>query len=274
MRARSVAGYDNDRMFRELHHQTELLILPNAWDTASARVLEAAGFPAIATTSAGIAAVLGYPDGESAPLARMIDAARTIIDAVRVPVSIDLEAGYGDVTSATNAAVSIGAVGINLEDIRGGSLVAIDEQVEAIRAARRCSAELFINARTDEFWRPGSRDLDLAIERLRAYVDAGADGVFVPGLEDEAQIRRLTTAVRAPLNILASERLPDPQTLRAWGVARVSLGSAIFRASLAVVDDIAQQLRRGDVRGAAARATYSYASVQQLMARPATSPRS
>jgi 2-methylisocitrate lyase-like PEP mutase family enzyme len=238
---------------RALHHGAELLVLPNAWDCASARIFEEAGFPAIATTSAGVAFSLGYPDGQRIRPEEMLQAVRRIAGAVSVPVTADLEAGYDDPAVAAAAVVEAGAVGLNLEDLdaRGpGELVALDQQVQRIRAVReagdKLGVPLVINARTDVYLAqigdPAGR-FDAAMERLRAYIAAGADCVFVPGVSDEATIASLASELRFPLNILLGPGLPPFARLKELGVARVSTGSGVARAAMGLTRAIAGELR-------------------------------
>jgi 2-methylisocitrate lyase-like PEP mutase family enzyme len=216
--------------FRELH-QSGFFVLPNAWDPASARLLSTVpGVPAIGTTSAGVAAALGRPDGERMPLAVMINAVAAIIAASAVPVTADLEGGYGDIRACVAAAVDVGAAGVNIEDVRypDGAIRDAAEAADRIAAARSVSADLVINARTDVWW-SGSRDFDEGVARLRRFLQAGADCVFAPGLP-EAQIPELVAALPgAAVNILASPTLPAPEVLAGMGVRRVSTGSWLCR---------------------------------------------
>src|SRR6201992_1583387 len=192
-------------VLRKVHHSGQILILANAWDVASARIFEEMGFPAIATTSAGIAASLGYADGQQITREEMLDVVGRIARAVRVPVTADLEAGYGptieDMTATVKAMAEAGAVGMNLEDITGSdesSHVDLATQVEKIQAIRRAGeaigVPLVLNARTDIFLMPigpAETRFERTVERLRAYRKAGADCLFVPGLKDAATIARL-----------------------------------------------------------------------------------
>jgi 2-methylisocitrate lyase-like PEP mutase family enzyme len=238
-------------IFRSLHRSPEILVLLNTWDCASARIFEQAGFPAIATTSAGVAFSLGYSDGERIPQDLMLAAVGRVSRCVGVPVTADLEAGYGDVAKTTAGLVAAGAVGLNLEDMdhESCSLVPIPAQIERIAMIRRVSAGLgvnvVINARTDVFLaqigEPATR-FERACERLQAYIAAGADCVFLPGLADEDIIRRVVETLKFPLNILAGANVPAIPRLRELGVARVSVGSGIMRATLGLTRRIAQEL--------------------------------
>jgi 2-methylisocitrate lyase-like PEP mutase family enzyme len=231
-------------------------VLANAWDVASARIIEEAGFPAIATTSAGIAASLGYPDGQKITREEMLDVVGRIARAVHVPVTADLEAGYGlaieDMTETAKAMVHAGAVGMNLEDVTGSdesSLVDVPLQVEKIRAIRKVGellgVPLVLNARTDIYLMPigpAETRFERTVERLRAYHQAGADCLFVPGLRDEETIAKLVQALRAPLNILATAGCPTIRKLEQMGVARVSTGSGVMRATLGLTRRVAKEL--------------------------------
>jgi len=242
--------------FRQLH-RLGVLVLPNAWDVASARIFEEAGFPAIATTSAGIAFSLGYPDGQCISREEMIARISRIVRAVKVPVTADIEWGYGstpeEVARTTRELVESGAVGMNLEDATGHSdepLLKIEDAVEKIKVVKETAvhlrAQIFLNARTDIYLLPGRRpdaDYDEAEHRLIAYRDAGADCVFAPGLKDEETIGRLVKAVQCPLNILAVPGTPSIVKLQRLGVARVSVGSGFMRATLGLLRKAAEELK-------------------------------
>jgi 2-methylisocitrate lyase-like PEP mutase family enzyme len=236
--------------FRALH-QGKILILPNAWDVASARVIEQAGFSAIATTSAGIAFTLGYPDGQRISREEMLAVVARIAKAVKVPVTADVEAGYGtrpeDAARTARDVVAAGAVGMNLEDATGDPrhpLTDLALQVERVKAVRELP--IVLNARTDvyllEVGTPEKR-YDEALRRLAAFRDAGADCVFVPGLRDAATIGRLVKELQCPVNILAGPGSPPVPELQNLGVARVSVGSAAMRATLGLLRRIAEELK-------------------------------
>ena len=207
---------------RKLHGGPRILVLANAWDVASARIIEDAGAAAIATTSAGIAASLGYPDGEKISRDEMLDVVGRISRAVHVPVTADLEAGYGlsvqDMAETAKAMVQAGAVGMNLEDVTGddqSSHVEVSLQVAKIQAIRTAGESLgvpvVLNARTDIYLMPigpAETRFERTVQRLRAYRDAGADCLFVPGLRDGETIAKLVRALRAPLNILMTAGAP------------------------------------------------------------------
>ncbi len=216
---------------RKLHSGPRLLVLPNAWDAASARVLEELGYPAIATTSAGVAFALGYPDGQRVSRDEMLEVVARIARAVRVPVTADMEAGYGttpaDMAETAKAIVAAGAVGLNLEDVTGdteSSQVDTALQAEKIRTIREVSASLgvslVINARTDIYLMPIGPEamrFERTVERLRAYRAAGADCLFAPGVSDRELIEKLVKAVAAPLNILITPGCPSISELQKLG---------------------------------------------------------
>lgn len=224
--------------FHALHVRGRPFVLLNAWDAGSAAAVAAGGAPAIATGSWSVAAAHGYGDGEKLPLDLVIANAQRIANAVNVPVSIDLESGYGADPAAVAATIArvieAGAIGCNLEDSEpaDGSLRDVAAQVARIRAARAAAdaalPRFFINLRTDVFFRKGVPHdvaaVDLALERARAYADAGADGLFAPGLADAALIERLANASPLPLNIMVMSNTPPVDVLARCGVARVSHG--------------------------------------------------
>lgn len=231
--------------FLGLHHG-DGFILPNAWDAGTARLLEQAGFPAIATTSAGIAFALGQPDA-TVDGDTMLEHVGRIVAAVSVPVTADLESGYGDVARTVARAAELGAVGANIEDQVGGALLSIDDGVAQIAAARAAvpAGTFVLNARTDTYFHPGDGDpFAETIERAKRYLDAGADCVFVPGVDDADAIRRLAAEIPAPLNIVAglAPTLRSAPELFALGVKRVSLGGGITRAALSLVERAGREL--------------------------------
>jgi 2-methylisocitrate lyase-like PEP mutase family enzyme len=229
----------------DLHHGAGF-VLPNAWDPGSAVILERLGFPAIATTSAGIAWACGVPDGGAMSRDAMLEQVARIVAVVKVPVTADLESGYDDVAATVAGAVALGVVGANLEDAAAGGLFGIDEAVERVAAARSAApaGRFVLNARTDTYLAGGGGDpFDETVERARRFVDAGADCVFVPGVADEDTIRRLVAAVPAPLNVVAGlASTTDAPTLFSLGVKRVSLGGSLARASLSVLERAGREL--------------------------------
>lgn len=255
-------------------HVGDGFIIPNAWDGGSARILAQAGFPAIATTSAGIAWSLGVPDGGTLDRGTMLMQAAHIIAAVDVPVTVDLEAGYGatadDVGDTVERALAVGAVGANIEDITDGTLFDPDTAVARIAAARAAAprGSFVLNARTDTYF---SGDVDdpfaETVDRARRYLDAGADCIFVPGVVDAESIRRLATAIPGPLNIVAGlSNTIDALTLFSLGVTRVSLGGSLARASLTFLDRASAELQQTGTLGFLDGA-IGYADLQRRFAR-------
>lgn len=227
--------------FRSLH-TTPALRLPNCWDAASAAVIDAAGAPAVATTSAGVAWSLGHPDGDALDRDAAVDAIARIVRSVNVPVTADIESGYGATpkqVAVTLAAVAeAGAVGVNIEDTIAeapGSLRDIGDQAERLAAAREgAGPDLFINARIDMYLAGIGAEadrFDATIARADAYARAGADGIFVPGVTDPALIAALVAAIRLPLNVMAGPGALAPSELERLGVARISLGPGIATAA-------------------------------------------
>jgi 2-methylisocitrate lyase-like PEP mutase family enzyme len=263
---------DKAKMFLEIHRNT--FILPNAWDVASARIFEEEKFPAIATTSAGIAFSLGYRDGQRIPPEEMLAAVRRIARALQAPVTADVENGYGDAVTTARQVWEAGAVGINLEDVMGDGepvLVKPEQQAETIRRIRETVPGLFVNARTDIFLL-GIGDMATqkaqAIERLRAYRAAGAQGLFAPGVKDAAVIRELVSALEgAPLNILAGPGSPSLGEAKKLGVKRISVGSGPMRACLGLITRIAQELQNSGTYQAITEGQYLYSEANRLLER-------
>jgi 2-methylisocitrate lyase-like PEP mutase family enzyme len=266
---------------RKLHGGARVLVLPNAWDVASARVLEELGYPAIATTSAGVAFALGYPDGQRVSRDEMLEVVARIARAVRVPVTADMEAGYGitqkDMAETAKAIVAAGAVGLNLEDVTGdteSSQVDTELQAEKIRTIRQVSASLgvslVINGRTDVYLLPIGPEatrFERTVERLRAYRAAGADCVFAPGVRDRDLIEKLVKATGAPLNILVTPGCPSIPELQKIGVARASIGSGVMRSTLGLVRRIGKELRATGTYSALFDGAIPFAEINGLIAR-------
>lgn len=245
------------RLFHELHRNGKPVILANAWDVASARVVEDAGAAAVATTSAGVAWSLGVPDGDRLSRDRALALVARVAAAVSVPVTADIENGFADkpegVAETVRGVLDAGAVGVNLEDAvytdSGAQLRPVAEQAERIAAARQASdaagVELFINARIDTYLRavgdPATR-LDATLERAAVFLAAGASGIFVPGVTDLETVSALVAGIQAPLNILTGPGAPPIPALAGLGVARVSLGSLIAQAAYDLVQRAAREV--------------------------------
>ena len=267
------------RQFLELHHGPKILVLPNAWDVASARIFEEAGYPAIGTTSAGVANSLGYPDGQKIPRGEMLAVVRRIAEAVEVPVTADVEAGFGstpgEVADTAREVIAAGAVGMNLEDgteEKPDFLTDVSRQNEIIRAVLEAAAgagvPFVLNARTDIFLYgigPANTRLERAIDRLNSYHAAGAQSLFAPGVKDAETIEQLALGVGGPLNILATVGTPPVAELQRLGVARVSVGSGPMRATLGFLGRMARQIRDEGIFTLMTEGTLPYADANLLV---------
>ncbi|HEX4701054.1 MAG TPA: isocitrate lyase/phosphoenolpyruvate mutase family protein [Pseudonocardiaceae bacterium] len=246
-----LSQQDKAKAFHELHSGA-VLVLPNAWDAASARLIEQAGAVAVATTSAGMSWSLGVPDGGHLGSADAVAAVARVTAAVSVPVTADIEGGYArdldGLADVVRAVLAVGAVGINLEDSADGGLLSEAEHCARIGVVRRVASEvgvdLFVNVRTDVYLVGGDPDelLSAALRRAEAYLAVGADGIFVPGVVDEATIGALAGGISAPLNVMAGPGSPTVSRLADLGVARVSVGQAIAQAAYAVTRRAAVEL--------------------------------
>ena len=249
--------------FRRLHTDG-VLVLPNAWDAASARLVERAGAAAVATTSGAVAWSLGVPDGNRLPLELLAGAVERIAAAVAVPVTADVEAGEPDVAATVRAVLAAGAVGINIED--GGGAVELHR--DRVAAAREAGGrDLFVNARIDLYLfgigEPEGR-LAETIARAAVYADAGADGIFVPGVIDVDLLRTLVAEIPLPVNVLAGPHVPAVDELAAVGVRRVSVGTGLAQAAYAAADRAARELLATGTYGALEGA-LSYGDLQKLL---------
>jgi 2-methylisocitrate lyase-like PEP mutase family enzyme len=259
-------------LFRRLHFGPEILVLPNAWDAISARIVEVEGFPAAATGSAGVAAVLGYPDGERIPRKEMMFMVARMAAAVNVPLTADVEAGYGDPAGTAREVIAAGAVGMNLEDMVDHELVPLPEQLAKIRAVKAAAetsgVPLVLNARTDIFLAKHGDEatrFDRAVDRLNAFHDAGADCLFAPGVVDAETIERLVGDLKGPLNILAGIGTPSIPELQRLGVRRLSLGSGTHRVVLGTLQRFARRIRDEGTLTQLATDAVPYAEVQKLL---------
>ena len=246
--------------FHRLHAGPAPLVLVNAWDAVSARIVERAGAKAIATTSAGIAWALGYSDGERVPVDELLAATARICRVADVPVTVDIERGFGDSTQAVcdvvRALIDTGAAGVNIEDgtLPGTRELAPPEILcERIEALRRLDARFFINARTDTYFvandDPAARYED-TLRRARLYASAGADGIFVPGMSKLEEIAGLAAAVPLPVNVYAGHtKAPSVAVLAGAGARRISLGCGPLQAALGLLDRIAAEAFDGSDAG-------------------------
>ena len=276
---------------RALHHEEEILVLPNAWDAMSSRVFENCGFAAIATTSAGIAYALGYTDGERLGRDEMAEATSRIVRAVEVPVSADVESCYGSspeaVARTARAVIEAGAVGLNLEDSTDPSppgpdlpaegdedsstLADLGAQSEKIRAVveagREAGVPLVVNARTDVYWRSvGDPEWRFGetVRRANAFLEAGADCVFVPGVADAEMISALVDGIGGPLNVLAGPSSPPTRELAALGVRRVTVGSGPARAAMGLVRRMGRELLEEGTYASIAEDAIPYPEANRL----------
>jgi len=265
--------------FRAMHRAPKLLVLPNAWDVATACIFQTAGFGAIATTSAGVANSLGYQDGQQISRHEMLDVVRRISTSVSVPVTADMEAGYAESDDAifetAREVIDAGAVGLNLEDATGNPsqpLFDSDAQIRRIaavvHAGKSNGVPLVINARTDSFWKgPGDEAARLqeAIRRGNAYIEAGADCIFIPGAIRTDIIEALCRGISGPVNILAVKGVPSVPELERMGVSRVSVGSGIMRAAMGLVRRAAQQLMESGTYQSFTEGAVSYDEMNALV---------
>jgi 2-methylisocitrate lyase-like PEP mutase family enzyme len=301
----------------ELHHASQPLVLINAWDAASAAMVEHCGLPAIATSSAALANALGFPDGQYLPWAQMLEAVARVCRAVKVPVTADIESGFAaDVTALEKSITEIikaGAVGVNLEDVmpanpapknsgpenadaknagrqqanpvrHGNPLFPLPEQIARIQAARRAAqalgVHLVINARTDAYWQSGVEPAEAmrgTLERGKAYLQAGADCIFIPGLRKPDHIKTVIDHLRAvlqgdvhrvsPVNILAGPGVPSIPELAKLGVKRVSYGSGPHRAAMGLLRRMAEEARTSGTYQALTEGAVPYEEINGLFQR-------
>jgi len=247
-------------MFLKFHQDKDILVLLNSWDIGSSKLIEACGYKAIATTSMGIAASLGYPDSQVIKLSEMIHVITGIVNGVQVPVTVDIEAGYGtnlnEIIDSVKQIISTGIVGINIEDSIDLSPELVDEmefceRISAIRAlSDSLGFHLVINARTDSFYTTSGspqEKLKESIKRGNKYQEAGADCIFIQPVWDRETISTLVKEINAPVNILSNPGNgaglpPSVRELQDLGVARLSLGSSVMKATLALIKKIADEL--------------------------------
>ena len=251
---------DKAKLFLKYHHDEEILVLLNSWDIGSSKLIEASGYKAIATTSMGIAASLGYPDCQVIQLSEMIETITGIVNGVQVPVSVDIEAGYGnnlnEIIDSVKKIIATGIVGVNIEDSIDLNSTLVDEmefceRISAIRAlSDSLDFHLVINARTDSFYvSSGSpkEKLSESIKRGNKYREAGADCIFIQPVWEKETISTLVKEINAPINILANPKAgeglpPSVSELQDLGVARLSLGSSLMKATLALIKKVADEL--------------------------------
>jgi 2-methylisocitrate lyase-like PEP mutase family enzyme len=274
----------------ELHHGKDPLVLINAWDAASAAMVEHCGLPAVATSSAALANALGFADGQHLPWEQMLETVARVCRAVKVPVTADIESGFAADAKALETSITqiiqAGAVGVNLEDVmpenadskkadasvrHGSPLFPLAEQLERIQAARRAAQaagiHLVINARTDAYWQAGvdpAEAIRNTLERGKAYLQAGADCIFVPGLRNPEHIRTVIEHWQAPVNILAGPGVPSIPELAKLGVKRVSYGSGPHRAAMGLLRRMADEARTSGTYTALTEGAVPYEEINGL----------
>ena len=259
------------RLFRGLHGEG-LLVLANAWDAGSARLIESLGAKALATTSAGVAWSHGYADGHHLPVSLLVATVEEIARVVRIPITADVEGGYSgdpaEVGDAVARVIAAGAVGINLEDGTGAPDLLSAKIEKAKEAGARAGIDLFVNARTDVYLRElvaADRRVEETLARAERYRAAGADGIFVPGVTDAAEIRKIASAVSLPLNVLARPGLPPASELEALGVRRLSSGSGVASAVYGRMASVASGFLEDGASGPLAEGAMPYAEINALM---------
>lgn len=242
------------KSFLARHHAPPVLLLPNAWDALSARLFVAAGFDAVATTSGGVAWALGYPDGEHCPWTEVVAATARIVRSAQVPVTADIETGYGatpfDVAAHVAEIIQAGVVGINLEDGLHGPMRSIEDAIARLGAAREAAhregVPIILNARCDIFHlQHGDESTRFAatVERCKAYLAAGADCVYPFGLRDPATIAKFVKSIEGPVNITGRPGMPDAAVLDRLGVARITIASAPTLVTMSNIQKLAAELR-------------------------------
>lgn len=261
----------NAQVFRQLHTEG-LLLLANAWDAGTARVIESLGAKALATTSAGVAWAHGYADGDALPVKLLVATVAEITRVTKVPLTVDFEGGYSNdpaaVGEAIAAVIDAGAVGINLED-GAGEPDLLRAKIEAVkRTASRLGVDLFVNARTDVFLRglaPKPRQVEETLARAERYRAAGADGLFVPGATDAADLRAIVSGTKLPVNVMAKPGVPSVSELQALGVRRLSAGSGIAQAVFGRTASLAAAFLREGATAPLGEGALPYPELNKLM---------
>ena len=268
-------------VFLKLHYEPKILLLPNAWDVITTKIYEQLGFKAIGTTSAGIAATLGYPDGEVMTLEENLNIVKRILKKTSLPVSVDIEAGYSltveGAIKAAEAALEVGAVGINLEDSTGNddnpffNTSEVVERIKGIRSmAEARGIHLVINLRTDVYMLEKEKPqlkFKHTVERANIYKESGADCIFVPDMGDfnEKIIKELVKEINAPLNIIAGPNIPPVQKLEGIGVARLSFGPRPMRAMLSLLYRIKKELIEKGTYETMSSDTLTYSEINKIL---------
>lgn len=231
--------------FYRLHHQDRPLILANAWNAKSAQLIEAGGFEAVATSSGAIAESLGYKDGEHIPFDEVLYMVGRIKSVLSVPLTVDMERGYSNDLTVLNdhiqKLVDIGVAGINLEDAQGEEIYL--KKLSSIKNyLLKTNQQLFINARTDGFLQKLGAPLETTLKRARLYQDAGADGLFVTGVQEPDIIKQITASTALPVNTVAVPKLASIETLAACGVKRISMAVFLYKATYRTAERLAKEI--------------------------------
>jgi len=262
---------DRAETFRLLHRNSTPLLLANAWDAGSARLVEELGAKAVATTSAGVAWALGYPDGYKLPVQELVRLTASIARAIRIPLSVDVENGYTDQASEIDRNLGpifeSGAVGINIEDGKEAPSLLAAKIEQAKLTAEKRGIGVFINARTDVYLHglvPEDQRVEETIRRTKLYREAGADGIFVPALTEPAAIRAVVASTDLPLNLLARPALPAANELGKLGVRRLSAGSTISAAAWQVVADLTKEFLATGNSDGVVKNNMPYGELQRL----------
>ncbi|MFD2792497.1 isocitrate lyase/phosphoenolpyruvate mutase family protein [Promicromonospora vindobonensis] len=257
--------------FADLHTGPHPLLLPNAWDVASALAFAEAGFPAVGTTSFGVSAALGTPDAGRTSRQATTELVRRLL-ALPAYVTADLEDGYSDdpaeVADLVASLADANLAGVNIEDSTYGELIDPAAHVAKVTAIKAAAPDVFVNARVETYWLNKNATVDATLDRARAYVDAGADGIFVPGATEPAVLERLASALPLPLNVLAVPGLSLGR-LGDLGVRRVSTGSLPYRAALDAAVAVATAVRDGDETPSATPYPQSQARLERYAQRVA-----
>jgi 2-methylisocitrate lyase-like PEP mutase family enzyme len=237
---------NNYETFRQLHHQATSFVLANAWNVRSAKIIEESGFAAIGTSSAAIAESLGYPDGEKIPFSELLYIVQRIKSTTTIPVSVDMERGYTDDMEVLNDNIQklldIGVSGINIEDAQGEDIYL--KKLQSIKNyLAKTNQQLFINARTDVFLQKLDAPLETTIKRAKLYQDAGADGLFVTGIQDTETIKAITSATTLPVNVVAVPKLTSLDGLQEAGIKRISMAVFLYKAAYKQAADALQKIK-------------------------------
>ena len=237
---------DHYQQFYNLHHQTEPFLLANAWNAKSAQIIEKAGFDAVATSSGAIADSLGYKDGEQIPFEEMLYMVKRIKSVINIPLSVDMERGYTDdlqtLTANVQKVIDIGVAGINIEDHQGEEIYL--EKLYAIsNYLQQTGQPLFVNARTDVFLQNLPNSVETVIARANLYKAAGANGLFVTGVQDTAVIEKIVEAVDLPVNVVGVSSLSSVQLLAGCGVKRISMAGILYTASYRKINELVSAIK-------------------------------